>query len=423
MSSEVSVGRDSATHVVDSTTPGRRRRALPWVCVPIGIFLLTRVADAIMLMVAVRHQFPASTFRGFGVPIIRDPHTYSNVVQSWDGQWFREIAEHGYPRTQPTSHGEVVENQWGFYPLFPALVRVVMVVTQTSFGVAASILNLTLGCTGMCVVYRMIGSRASQFSGVMTVVVLSSFPSAVVFQAAYSEALCFLLLVCAIWALSSRRYAGVMVFAVLLSLTRPIVLPLALVVVLHGWLRWRARDREAFPVRDRWVVAATAAVVAGSFGLWFAIGWLITGDPHAYVTAIGAWNRASGKATSPGFDNWLTHAFTGSWPALMAVLLAVCLQCFFLLRPSARLWAPELRTWSFSYGAFLLLTTWPQSSVTRHLIMAIVPWWPWPEVGERVTDRRHQIVLATAVGAFGLVLQFLWIRLFWINGPAFYSFP
>ena len=329
-------------------------------------------------MVAVRHQFPASTFSGFGVPIVRDPHTYSNVIQSWDGQWFRKIAEQGYPTTLPTSHGQVIENQWGFYPLFPALVRVVMVLTHTSFGVAASILNLTLGSAGMCVLYRMIGSRASKFSAVMTVVVLSSFPSAVVFQAAYSEALCFLLLVSAIWALSRRQYAGVMLFAVLLSLTRPIVLPLALVVVVHGWLRWRARERDPFPRRDRWMIAATAAVVAGSFGLWFAVGWLITGDPHAYVTSIAAWNRASGNEGTVGFEDWLTHAFAGNWPVLVAIVLAVGLQCYFLFRPAARLWAPELRGWSLSYGAFLLLTTWPQSSVTRHLIMAIVPWWPWP---------------------------------------------
>jgi len=412
---------------VAATSPVTSRAAVwrrfRWALIPIGIFLLTRVADAIMLMIAVRHQYPASNFPGFGVPIIRDPHTYSNVVQSWDGQWFRLIAEDGYPHTLPTSHGQVVESQWGFYPLFPALVRLVMVVTHTSFGVAASILNLVLGSAGMCVFYRLISSRASGFSAVMAVVVASTFPSAVVFQTAYSEALCFLLLVSAIWFLGRRQYAWLMLIGVLLSLTRPIVLPLALVVAIHGWLRWRARDREPFPVRDRWWVAVTAAVVAASFELWSVAGWIITGDPHTYVTAIGAWNRASGKNAQLGSDSWLTHALTGDSQALVAIVLAVGLQCYLLLRRPARLWTPELRAWSFAYAAYLLLTTWPQSSVVRHLLMVLVPTWPWPEVGDRITDRRRQILLATAVGAVGLVLQFFWINKFWIDGSSFYSFP
>jgi hypothetical protein len=421
VSSGAGVTNDVLAQTEAPTGTGHHR--LRWVMVPIGLFLLSRIADAIMLMIAVRQQFPASMLPGGGVPIVRDPHTYSNVVQSWDGQWFRLIAEQGYPGTVPSTHGHVIASQWGFYPLFPALVRVVMVVTHTSFGVAASILNLALGSAGMCVLYRMISSRASRFTAVMTVVVASTFPAAVIFQLAYSETLCFLLLVSGIWFLSRRRYSGVIVVGVLLSLTRPIVLPLALVVSVHGLLRWHARAREPFPVRDRVWVAVTTVVVAASFGLWSLIGWGVTGDPHAYVTAIGAWSRDSGRTVSVGSESWLTHAIAGDRAALGAVLLGVGFQCFFLFRRPARLWSPELRAWSLSYGAYLLLTTWPESGVTRHLIMAIVPWWPWPEVGDQVTDPRRQILMVAAVGVVGLALQFFWIRLCWINGPAFYSYP
>ena len=35
--------------------------------------------------------------------MVRDPVTYFNVIQNWDGQWFRTIAEHGYPTTLPRS--------------------------------------------------------------------------------------------------------------------------------------------------------------------------------------------------------------------------------------------------------------------------------------------------------------------------------
>ena len=87
----------------------------------------------------------------------------------------------------------VIQNQWAFYPLFPGLVRAIMFVTHLPFGVAASFLNITLASVAMCLVYRMISHTASPFAGAMTIVVLSTFPSAVVFQLAYSEALTFLL--------------------------------------------------------------------------------------------------------------------------------------------------------------------------------------------------------------------------------------
>jgi hypothetical protein len=191
----------------------------------------------------------------------------------------------------------------------------------------------------------------------------------------------------------------------------------------HGWLRWHARAREPFPVRERWWVALTAAVVAAAFGLWSVVGWLVTGDPHAYVTSTAAWTRVSGKNPSVLGESWLTHIFSGDLRALVAVLLGLGVLGYCLIRRPARLWAPELRVWSVSYSAFLLVTTWAQSSVVRHLLMVLVPTWPWPEVGDRITDRRRQVLLAVCVGAVGLALQFLWINKFWIDGPYFYSFP
>ena len=89
----------------------------------------------------------------------------------------------------------MIQNQWAFYPLFPLLVRLVMTVTTLPFGVAAGLLNLVLASTGMCLLFRMIARRADVFAGAMTVIVLSTFPSGVVFQAAYTESLTFLLVV------------------------------------------------------------------------------------------------------------------------------------------------------------------------------------------------------------------------------------
>lgn len=412
--------RDVPTDAVDTpaAVPGADARRRWWL-VPLGIFLLSRVADAVLLLFLARSEGSAEAYPGNGaVPVLREPASYFNVVQNWDGQWFRLIAEHGYPSTLPTDHGVVTQNQWAFYPLFPGLVRAIMSVTHLPFGVAASFLNIALASIAMCLVYRMVSRTASGFAGAMTVVVLSTFPSAVVFQLAYSEALTFLLVVTALWCLSTRRYGGVLAAGVLLSLTRPIVLPLVLVVGLHAFVRWRTRDRDPFPTRERVRLVAAAVGLALSFGIWPLIGWLRTGTPNAYTDSIGSWSRTLKQ--QQGYVSWVTDAFTGHWVAGTAMILAVAAQWFLLLRSKHRfLWPPELRWWSLSYGAYILLATRPQTSFVRHAMLAIVPWWPFPEVGEQVRSRREMVLLASMAGAFGLAAQFFWIRWLFIPGPHF----
>jgi hypothetical protein len=410
-------GRDAVPVVADAVP---RTRRWSWTLVPIGIFLLTRVVDAVWLLLALRQQYPASQVPGDGVvPIERDPHTYSNVIQNFDGQWFRLVTEHGYPTTLATLHGSVIENQWPFYPLFPALVKLVMLTTDLSYGVSATLLNLVLGCAAMCVLYRMVASTSTPFAGAMSVVVIATFPSAVVFQAAYSEALSFLLVVTSVWLLHQRRYGWVAVSGVLLALTRPIVLPFALIVALHWLLRWRTRARDPFPTRDRYQVAALACGLGLSFGIWPITAWIVTGQRNAYLSSVGAWSWGQS-----GYSSWLTRVLTGDWVVVALLVAAVGAQTFFLMRSQARrLWAPELRTWSFSYAAYLLVATRPNSSMLRHVIMVVIPWWPFPEIGERVQSRREKVLLALLVGGLGLASQFIWVRWFWVPGPGYLSFP
>jgi len=398
-------------------------RALPWFAVPLALFLATRVVDAVLLMIAARHQLPADQLpRGLVVPVVRDPATYFNVIQNWDGQWFRSIAEHGYPTTLPRQDGVVVQNQWAFYPLFPFLTRAVMTVTTLSFGAAAGLLNLVLASTGMCVLYRMIARRADAFAGAMTVIVLSTFPSGVVFQAAYTEALTFLLVVVSLDLLERRRYGALLVSGLLLSVTRPVVLPLALAVGVHWLARWRGRSGdEPFPRTEQVKVAALAAGFVASFAIWPAVAWVTTGESRAFLSSMDAW-KSKDERTS-GWISWVSQSLSGHWTVLVLVVVAVGLQLFFLLRPQARLWSLELRAWSISYAAYLLVSTRPQSSFFRHLLLAIVPWWPFPEAGQVVVSRRQQVALGSLVAVLGFCVQYFWIRWFWVVSPHAVSFP
>lgn len=388
---------------------------------PLAIFFLTRVVDGVLLMVAARHQLPVPQLANGPVPLARDPATYFNVIQSWDGQWFRSIVEHGYPSTLPREDGIVTENQWAFYPLFPLLVRAVMTVTALSFGVAAGLLNLVLAATGMCVLFRMVSRRADPFAGAMTVLVLSAFPSAVVFQTTYSEALTFLLLVVSLASLEGRRYGRLLVVGLLLAVARPIVLPLSLVIAVHGLIRWRGRDVESFPRRERFHVVGVAAALVAAFAIWPTVAWIRTGESDAFLSSMDAWKTDAQRAS--GWVSWLSEALAGHWTVVALVVVAVGAQLVVLTRPQARLWSPELRCWSLSYGAYLLVSTRPATSFLRHLILALVPWWPFPEAGTQVRSRRERVILASLVAVLGFVVQYFWIRWFWVPSNDAVSFP
>ena len=189
----------------------------------------------------------------------------------------------------------------------------------------------------------------------------------------------------------------------LLSLTRPIVLPLVLVVSFHAIVRWRSRDRDPFPRRERAGLVAATIGLALSFGIWPLIGWLRTGTPNAYTDSIGSWSRTLNQ--QQGYVSWVTDAFTGHW------ISGNCHDCGRL--GSSGFCYSKAGTDSFGrpncgggvcpMARTSSIATRPQSSFMRHAMLAIVPWWPFPEVGEQVRSRREQVLLASLAGALGLV--------------------
>ena len=83
----------------------------------------------------------------------------------------------------------------------------------------------------------------------------------------------------------------------------------------------------------------------------------------------------------------------------------------------------ELRGWALSYAFFIALTTRPVPSITRYLLLTIVPWWPVPEVAARA--RGVQALALVLAVLLGLLLHTWWIAVYVrasVTGPSMY-FP
>jgi hypothetical protein len=386
-----------------------------WWVLPLAIFAASRVVESLVLwhLFGMQHdQFiPAG---GGPVQSWGHPVTLTEGLSNWDGAWYREIANHGYPAHLPRIDGHVRQNAWAFYPMFPGLVRLIMFL-GLSFENSAFLLSITCAAIASCLLFRLVSEHASRFTASMAVVGLMFAPMAPIFEAAYTESLALLLLLLALSALGHRRYAWFSVFTLLIAFARPMSLPLALVCGVHWLLRWWHRDQEPFEMRDRIKVGAAAVWAAVTFGLWPLVAGLRTGELGAYFKTQNAW---AGSTADHGWPSWLQQALHFGSTTSVTVVIGVLIGAVALaVQRGAKAWGPELRTWTWAYPLYILGTARPTSSIFRYLLLTITPLWPVPAVSERVKSVPARIGLVALVVGVGVSLQFLWLRAYFVIWP------
>ncbi len=170
----------------------------------------------------------------------------------YDGDWYRNIAEHGY--------AELPKQGLRFFPLYPLLGRWLGTVFLDHTGVAlvviGSVAALVLGALTHRLVLRetddaRMAMRAAWFVAV--------FPAALPFVLAYAETLMMAAAVGMFLALRSKRWIPAAALGVVVGLTRPVGLLLmipAAVEALRDWREATGRDRL-------WRVGAVASPGVG----------------------------------------------------------------------------------------------------------------------------------------------------------------
>lgn len=408
---------------------GVRMRRLPKdTVIPLSIFAAIGAVTAAFLSIGASRQeyvWLRGPYQQVQEPLTASPR-YFGVLANWDGQWFQSIAENGYPVPLPMVDGHVAQNEWAFYPLYPALVRGVMTVTTLDYPVSAWLVSLVCAFAAMVLLYRLTLPRMGRFGAGALIACVAAYAASPLLQAGYAESLTLLLVVGSLLALERRRYVLVLLCALLLALTRPLLLPLAAVIAIHWLQRYRAARNgvEDFPTPARVSVAAVAVGTAALFGLWPAIAALVTGTPNAYLVTLAAWpvNMAAGGVLGGWTDEvWQMTAL--GWVAIVVALAVIYLGA----RRGSAVWGLELRSWAVLYPLYLLAATRPSPSILRYFLLAIAPLWPLPDPpGEETsTTRRSAWAFLVLLVVVGLVGQFLWTtRVFTIDvSPSLQTFP
>ncbi|MFE9231434.1 hypothetical protein [Cellulosimicrobium funkei] len=335
-----------------------------WVQVLV-VYALARAVSAVVLLVAARSQEQ-------NLWTDAAPSYLAYVGRMWDASWYEQIYASGYPDTLPVGpDGAVQQNVWAFFPLFPALVRALDAVTGLGWEVLAPTVALGCGAGAALVVHRLVATAGAAAVErrpglpLATVLLVSVFPSSPVLQVAYTESLALLLVAGALLLLARRRYAGAALLVVLLGFCRAVALPMAAVVLWHGFVRWRRGDLRG---PDAARLGGLLVVALGSGLVWPWLCGAVTGVHQAYFRTQEAWR---GGAEVVPFVPWVdvSRWLAGdAGPWLLALVLVVAAAL--VLNPVAARLGPEMHAWSGAYLAYLVATVQPGTSLVRFLLLA-----------------------------------------------------
>lgn len=173
-----------------------------------------------------------------------------DVLATWDGWWYRQIAVHGYdPKLVPvpgaTGLITLEGNSAAFFPLYPALMRMTSAVTGLGpygAGLLVSVLASFAAALGVYAVAERFGGRRA---GLAAAGLWAVWPGSGVEWAVYSDSLYVALAVWACHAVMTRRWltAGVLTFAA--GLNRPTAAALIAALAVAAVLALRRREDGA----------------------------------------------------------------------------------------------------------------------------------------------------------------------------------
>jgi hypothetical protein len=378
----------------------------PWWAQVACVYAAARIVSACIFMAAALHQgvnpwFPAKP-------------DYWNFINIWDARWYGEVLRNGYPSQLPVDDGgNVQENAWAFYALFPMLGRAVSAMTGMDPALALTFIAMAAGLGAVLVVYRLFRQKAAHRTAMWGVVFFSTFPVAAVLQVPYAESLNLLLLASALLLVMQRRYLWAMPVVVLMCLSRPTGVPFAAMagglLAYRLWERTRPATRrgdETLPPggRDLLGLAALTAVSGLSALMWPAIAWAVTGDPAAYTKTETVWR---GHDLVP-FKPWFDTGIQLFGPVLGVLAPFVFVAAFGLVMTSSPVAAlgAELRLWCVCYMGYLLVFLHPQTSTFRMLLPL------FPLALSAALLSRSRAYRGTVVTMF-VLLQIVWIVWLW----------
>ncbi|MGW3954920.1 hypothetical protein ACWEKM_29205 [Streptomyces sp. NPDC004752] len=242
-----------------SQEPGPRERArtrlspLTASGVALGVFAIARLAGIAVLAMAAW---------------ARDQQPLALLGRSWDSVWYLGIAAHGYGRTlffEPT----VIHSDLAFFPLYPALVRVVTALTPLGGGAAGLLVSWAAAGIAACGIHAVGARLYGPGVGITLVVLWGLLPHSVVLSMAYTEPVLTAFAAWSLYAVLAGNWMWAGGLATLAGLSRPNGIAVAAAVLAAAVCEaYRIRRRRGRFSHRLWTGAAVAPLGWTAYVLW-----------------------------------------------------------------------------------------------------------------------------------------------------------
>ncbi|MBS2535622.1 hypothetical protein KGQ20_22940 [Catenulispora sp. NF23] len=221
-----------------------------------------------------------------------------DVLSTWDGWWYRQIAEHGYhPQLIPvpggSGHWSVEQNSAAFFPLYPGLIRAVSATTGLgSFGAGLTV-SVVASFAAALGIYAVASGLAGHSVGLLAAALWAVWPGSGVEWSVYSDSLYIALAVWTCHFVLARRWLTAGALCLVAGLSRPTAGTL-IAAVAAAAIPAAFRDEDGrwrpLPVRRR----PLAALALAPLGLLGYLGWVgeQAGDIKAFtILESDAWDH------------------------------------------------------------------------------------------------------------------------------------
>ena len=163
------------------------------------------------------------------------------LMCSWDCGWYLSIIEHGY-MSAPSGHPEGNAANWGFFPVYPMLSRLVALVAGLPTLLSAQLVSNALFLAGLVILFAYCLKYFSDADSRFIVTAFAFSPFSLYFSAPYTESTYFFLMIGSLYLASSGRWIWAGVLAAVISATRPpgVLIFFALLVLAVEQYGWRS---------------------------------------------------------------------------------------------------------------------------------------------------------------------------------------
>jgi len=215
-------------------------------------------------------------------------HVWLDIWGIHDSGWYAKIANDWYPALS----GQVT-SEYGFFPLYPLLMRLSAFFTHDVFLGGIIVSNICLVISGI-VLYRLVLLRSDRETASRSLKYLFVFPSAFILSAVFSESLFLMLLLLSFYFARREKWLVAGMSGFLLSLAKPIgilvILPLFYEYLARKGFKWKDVRRDALYLMllpaGLFVFAAYSHYMTGRFDAYLLAqrnGWGIELSNPVYV--------------------------------------------------------------------------------------------------------------------------------------------